>query len=1034
MSLDLTYRQPRLLLLGFVVVLVAGLSALATAGRQEDPTITNLFAMIRTPYPGAQARDVEELLTIPIEERLRRISEIETIESTSSADLSVVVVELSADIAADRIEDVWAEIRDDLEDARPTYPTGAGPSEIDTDFTGTFSAIVAVSAVREGIPPAIAGRYARGLALRLQEVPGTRDVRLFGQREEEVRVEIAPAELAGLGMTVAEVARAIAASDGRTGAGRVVTGSVNAQLGAEGEVGTMQDLRDLDIPAADGRTLKLGSVAEIARGVRTPARTLALHDGGEAVLVAVRLEDGRRIDRWMETIRSEIDAHRRAAPEGLRIELVFDQGTYTAERLAAVGWNLALGLVLVVLVLLASMGLRAALVVGSTIPLVGLATIASLDWVGIPLHQMSITGLIVALGLVVDANIVMVDEVMRRRADGQAAAAAVAGAVRRLAAPLTASMLTTAFAFMPMLLLPGAPGDFISTIAVAVILMLFWSFLIALVLTAGLAGRALRDRPAEAPPPRDGGAFAALLGSALARPRLALPVVLSPALLGFALASTLPAQFFPGVDRDQFQVEIHMAPGTPIARTEAAARAVGAELLSHPEVRGVTWTVGRGVPVFYYNVISQEGSTPHYAQAMVLTRSPEATLEVLRKVQDTLGRDRPGAQVVVRRLVQGPPVTAPVEVRLYGQDVDALRRTGEAIRATMIDVPGVVGTRATLSGGAPTIELRIDDARAASVGLERGEVARQIADAIDGRIGGTIQEGEEQVPIRVAVGPGARSSIGAISDLSLFPPGPRAGPPSAVAGVPLSAVATLDLVPGGDALGRRNGDRINVVQAFTAAEVLPQEVEAEMHRRLAAAGFAPPPGITVQAGGDSDARDETMRDLQASFALIVVLAVTTVILTFGSFRLAAISGLVCVLSVGSSLLSLALLGQPMGIMASVGIIGAVGVSINAAIIVITALQADEHACGRNPGAIVRVTARSLRHIASTTITTSAGFLPLIAGGGGFWPPFAIAMSGGVLLSAFVSLFVTPILFALLWASPGRAVSFRLQRMAEGKPS
>lgn len=1029
MKLDLTYRQPRLLVLMIALILVGGLSVLTTIGRQEDPSITNLYAMISTPFPGAEASRVEELLTIPIEERLRRIPEIDLIESTSSADISVISVELMASVDENQIERIWAEVRDELEEARPSYPEGAGPSKVDTDFANTFAAIIAISAARSDIPPAILGRYAKALSLQLQNVSGTSNIKTFGIPEEEIRVEIPPATLASLSLTVADIATAITQADGRTKAGRLANNGLNLQLNASEEITTLQDLYDVELRTGKDAALHLGTVAEISRTVRDPAQTLALHNGKDAILVAARVQDGERIDRWSSDIHAELAAFESTAPEGLRIEMIFDQSRYTDERLSEVASSLAIGLVLVVAILLVSMGLRAALIVGATIPLVGLATIASLYYVGVPIHQMSITGLIVALGLVVDANIVMVDEIMRRIAAGQSRATAVSGSIRRLAAPLMASTLTTAFAFMPMLLLPGAPGDFISTIAIAVILMLGWSFVIALVIASGLAGRLLPEQQVDKANSALLDWFAAVLGWALTYPRLSLPLFLSPALLGFVLAPTLPSQFFPGVDRDQFQVEIHMAPGVPIEQTRAAAKAVGDALRADPLVQGVTWMVGRGIPVFYYNVLSQEGSTPHYAHAMVVTQSPAATLDILRRVQGNLGADIPAAQVVVRRLVQGPPVTAPVETRLFGQDVTALREAGEEIRRIMIGTPGVVGTRASLSGGAPGMILEIDEARAEALGFENAAVAAQIGDLFDGRVGGAIQEGEEQIPIRVMAAQETLQSINAIGDLYLIPPHARGGDSDAFAATPLSSLATIRLMQKESALFRRNGERVNIVQAFTAADVLPQSVEAGLLARLETAGFALPKGIRMQTGGDSDARDQTMKDLQASLGVIVVLAVATVILTFGSFRLAAISGIVCLLSVGSSLLCLALTAQPLGIMSIIGIIGAIGVSINAAIIVITALQDDLRARGQDMKAIVLVVSRSVRHISSTTITTFAGFLPLIFAGGGFWPPFAIAIAGGVLLSAIISLVVTPVLFAMFWASHNRMFDHRLENIA-----
>ena len=1028
---NLTYKHPRFLVLSIMVLLVAGLSALSVIGRQEDPTITNVYAMVRTPFPGADPAKIEQTLTIPLEERLRQIPEIDLIESLSSPDFSVIALELVADVDPERLESIWAEVRDELEKAQLSYPVGAQASDLDTNVAGTFAAIIAVSGDHQDVPKAVIARYARDLAGDLRGVQGTKLVQLFGVPVEEVRVELDPEGLSALGLSIADLSQAIRAAEGTGSAGRVENAQTDLQIGLDNRLETLSNLRDTPIRAPlAGETVRLGTLAEITRATRHPT-TIGLHNARDAVLVAARPQDGLRIDHWLERVKDTTAHYNARIPDGITIELIFDQSQYTSRRLREVSSNLALGFVLVTLVLSLTIGRRAAFVVAVTVPLVGLATIASMNALGIPLHQMSITGIIVALGLVVDANIVMVDQICRFLDKGKRMAEAIVLSVRRLVVPLFASTATTALAFTPMLLLPGPSGDFISAIAAAVILMLGWSLIVSLVVTPGLAGHILKPGSSPMGVPthtlseakRDTGLFARGLTSAFRRPGLAMPLALAIPLAGFALVPFSPIQFFPGVDRNQFQIEIHMPPGVSIDQTRAAAIQLEEELRSLDEVKSVTWMVGRGVPVFYYNVSSQEGSTPHYAQAMVITESPEATSTILNDLQTTLGSDMPDVQVVVKGLVQGPPVTAPIEVRLFGENTADLRATGDLLRSAMAETPGIIGTRATLQGGIPTIQVGVDEALSAALGLDNGEVAVQISDAINGRISTSFREAEEQVPIRVMVRAEARSNLERLTDLYIIPARTIRDGADPV-GVPLSSFATLDLKQQSGSINRRNGKRVNIVQAFTESGALPQEIEADLFSRLNETGFSLPDGVTMAAGGDSDARAGTMKDLQQYIGVIIILAVAIVVLTFSSFRLAAIAGLVCLLSVGSSLFSLSMMGMPIGIMAIIGVIGAIGVSINAAIIIITALQGNYKAVEGDTAAMVAVVVESARHIVSTTITTFAGFLPLIVAGGAFWPPFAVAIAGGVLLSTIVSLVVVPLLFSLVWTSPTRAWSRR----------
>ncbi|MEM8753820.1 MAG: efflux RND transporter permease subunit, partial [Pseudomonadota bacterium] len=485
----LTFREPRLVALALLVVIAAGLSSLLAIGRQEDPTITNLFATITTAYPGADPARVETLVTAEIEEELREIAEVDEISSTSATGVSIVRVELENTLAEERIEGIWSEIRDALADAEARFPAGALTPDFSSDETGAYAAIVAITPAHGDAPLAIMGRYGEELADLLRNVAGTKLAEVFGAPEEEVLVTLDPVRAAALGITADQVSAAVAAADAKASAGRLRGDENDLILDVTGDISALDRVRQIILrEGEEGQIARVADVATIERGPRLPLAEAAIHQGAPAVLVAAKLEDGLQVDVWMERVRRVVDKFAGESPAGVDVELIFDQSRYTADRLAEVATNMAIGVGLVVGVLLITLGVRAAMIVALILPLVSLASIATMNWLGLAIHQMSVTGLIVALGLLVDAGIVMTDEVGRRLRRGMARIAAVRDAVRRLFAPLLASTVTTALSFTPMILLPGPAGDFVGSIAIAVVVMLCWSFLVAITITPAIAG------------------------------------------------------------------------------------------------------------------------------------------------------------------------------------------------------------------------------------------------------------------------------------------------------------------------------------------------------------------------------------------------------------------------------------------------------------------------------------------------------------------------------------------------------------------
>lgn len=1018
----LTFRQPRLVALIFLVLISAGLSSFLSLGRQEDPTITNLFATITTAFPGADPARVEALVTAEIEEELREIAEVNIIESVSRSGVSVISVELLETLDAATIEQVWSEARDAVEGARSEFPAAVQAPDFDAEGISAYSAVIAVTPDHDNVPLSIVHDHAEVLADRLRNIPATRAVDLFGAPEEEIRVEIDPEQAVALGLTIAEISARVEAADGKVQAGRLQNAALDLTVNISGEIETLERLGNVVLREnSEGSSVLLSDIASIRRTVADPPEEMGFANGRPAVLVGVLAQDGVQIDRWMAFVRSELEAGADTIPHGLSETLMFDQSTYTADRLTEVGFNMAVGVTLVVAVLFVTLGARAAAIVAVVLPLVSLATLATMNFIGLPIHQMSVTGLIVALGLLVDAAIVMVDEVRQRLARGMNRLTAVGDATRRLATPLLASTVTTALSFTPMILLPGPAGDFVGAIAIAVVLMLVWSLFVALTVTPALAGHLLKSgKGSGIALPRLGRFFHATLKWSVAHPLKSISLALILPVTGFGAFPTLTAQFFPGVERDQFYIEIEMPPGTAILETAAVVQAIDARLAQTQSIDRAYWSVGKSGPAFYYNIVSGRASEPSYAQAMIKTIDAASAAQLVPELQAALNAAHPQARIIVRDLIQGPPVAAPVEVRLVGPDLQVLRALGDEARALMADLPWVTQVRSGVTGGAPQLRFEIDETAARQLGMDVTDIAAQLQTGLVGSVGGSLVEGVDQTPVRIRLGARVQGDLSAMSDLPILLPQAAALSAQGIyPAVPLSELARPAIEPAESVITRRNGERINTVQAYIVPGILPEEALQSVLVALNDAGFEVPAGYRMELGGDSDARSDTVGNLMASVGLIVTLTIATIALTFNSFRLTALALVVCVLSAGLSMLSLAIMQFPFGINAIIGVIGSIGVSINAAIIILTGLKGDDAARAGDTEAMANVVSGSSRHIISTTITTFGGFLPLILAGGGFWPPFAVAIAGGVLLSAVVSFYFVPPMFALIYARKHR---------------
>jgi multidrug efflux pump len=1012
---DLFYRNRRLLVLAIVLIVVAGLSAFESLPRLEDPELVPRNAIVTTRFPGADTERVEALVTDLVEQELFDVEEIKILESTSRAGISIIQVELQDEVV--NVDEIWSRIRDKLNDVEPELPTGAFVPELEDLEVRGYALITALTWQNDSpVNYAFLRRLAEGLEDEFRRIEGTENVELFGEPDEEITVEIDAPRLASMGLTVGDVSRQISQSDSKVSAGLMRNSTTgNVLIEVEGEMDSLDRIRRTPISfGRDGQFVGLSDVATIKKEIRQPASDLALVGGKPAVAIGVFVESDFRVDRWANVARDKIAGYAASLPKSVGLEVVFDQSRYTDARLDSLLENLGLGAVAVVVVLLLMMGWRSAFIVSMALPLSSLMVLSGMQLLGIPMHQMSITGLILALGLLIDNAIVMVDEVGEHLQRGMTPNESITRSVRHLAVPLLGSTLTTAFAFAPIALMSGSVGEFVGTIAVSVVLALFSSLFLAMTVIPALTGIISHiGQSSEQQAWWQVGlssswlasAYSAALDRVFARPTLGIALALAMPVGGFLSATQLIEQFFPPTGRDMFQVEIELPTYASLTQTQNAANRARDIMVASPQVRDVHWFMGKSAPSFYYNLVSDQKEAAYYTQGIVQLVSADDTVELIRQLQDELDEAFPEARVLVRQLEQGPPFDAPIELRLYGPNIDRLSELGNQARAALSSVPDVIHTDADLTESLPKLSIRVDEEEARLAGLNHESIARQFNATLEGAVGGSLLESTEELPIRVRMANSGRGNLVQIASLDLLSAASSTDKQRKT--IPATALGEVELVPERAVIARRNGRRVNVVRGYITAGVLPGKVLADYRKQLETGALNLPTGYEMEFGGEFAERNKAVGSLSASLGILGVVMAATLVLSFGSFRLAGIIALVAAMSGGLGFGSLWLFGYPFGFMAIVGTMGLVGVAINDSIVVLAALREDKLARAGDRVATREVVVRSSRHVLATTFTTIAGFLPLILEGGGFWPPLAITIAGGVTGATLLALVFVP---------------------------
>lgn len=1013
------FRNGHLLALSIIIILVAGMSAINTLPRLEDPRIDLRNVVVLTSFPGASAERVEALVSDVLEDELRQLYEIKEIKSTSKAGFSSLFIELQDWVDSSSNQQVFSKIRDAIDDAAKRFPAGASPPILEDKRGATaFTVLLSISAkYPDNTQLTQVGRMASELSDRLRNVSGTELVLIYGEPVEEITVLINPQQLALSGLSLQEVSQRIEQADPKLPAGVIRTPYKDMRLQVSQPLESTAVLAQIPLQTTNGNYLRLQDIATIERGPAMPLSEIALLNGERTIFIAARMQNSVRVDKWTEGVIDKLAQFNQEFGNSFTTGVIFEQNKYTEARLGELISNLLLGSVVVMLVVLFFMGAKASWIVGLALPLCASFAVFSLSFFNQQIHQMSIFGIIIAIGLLIDNAIVITDEIRLNLLDKSMSRLEVLQkSVSHLFSPLLASTLTTILGFMPIFLLAGNIGDFIGPIAISVVMALIGSLAISLTLIAALAARYLpRDADSEAPwykrgyqLPQVSQAFRQLIGKAIKRPLLVLPAVVMVCLMGFVLSQQLANVFFPSADRDQFEIYVILPEGSSIEHTYKTALKADAFIAQKQGIEQVTWMVGSSTPSVYYNQVMTRDNAANFANAVITTESVALADKLIVDLQYQLQDTLPEAKIVVRKFGQGPPIDAPLEVDIYGTDLAILDELGQQVRVAMTKIPGITQSLVSITSGEPEITLAVSENQSYLSQLSLSQIAQQLQVLLSGRTGGSILEGTEELDIRVRISNENRSTLAQLDAMPLI-----AGQGQNKQVLAVGSLGNLSIKPSISGITRVDGERVNKIQAYLLPSIAAVSASVQL-RDLIDSSITLPPGYRIKMAGDADEQQQAVGQLATYLPVLLVLMITSLILGFGSIRFAAVIGVVAILSVGLGFFSLWLSGLPIGFNPLLGSAGLIGVAINGSIVVIAAIAANPDAMKGNTRAIVDETMSCSRHILSTTFTTVGGLIPLLLfSEGTFWPPLAVVLAGGVGFSVILSLVFTPVLVATL---------------------
>jgi multidrug efflux pump subunit AcrB len=1012
----LAVRERSVTLFLLLAISVAGVVAFFGLGRAEDPAFTIKQMTVITAWPGATAKEMEELVAERLEKRMQELRWYDRTETFTRPGLAFTMVVLRDSTPPADVPEEFYQARKKIGDEAAHLPSGVIGPFVNDEYSDVTFALYALKA--DGQPHRHLVRDAEVLRQRLLHVPGVKKVNIIGEQAERIFVEFSYDRLATLGVSPQDIFAALNSRNAMTPAGSIEAKGPQLFVRLDGAIDDLRQIRDTPV-AAQGRTLLLSDAADVKRGYEDPATFLIRNNGEPTLLLGVIMREGWNGLDLGKALEAEATAINAEMPLGLSLSKVTDQSVNirTAVDEFMVKFFFALGVVMLVSFL--SMGWRVGIVVAAAVPLTLAAVFIVMAATGRDFDRITLGSLILALGLLVDDAIIAIEMMVVKMEEGYDRIAAAAYAWSHTAAPMLAGTLVTAIGFMPNGFAKSTAGEYTSNMFWIVGIALIASWIVAVVFTPYLGVKLLPNiekrvggHEAIYDTPRYN-RFRQLLALVIRRKWLVAGSVAGALFVAGLGMVVVKQQFFPTSDRPEVLVEVQMPYGTAVGETSAASAKVEAWLAKQPEADVVTAYIGQGAPRFFL-AMSPELPDPSFAKIVVLTPSEEAREALkfrLRKaVADGLA---PEARVRVTQIVFGPPSPFPVAFRVMGPDPAVLRDIAAQALAVMRANPMMRTTNSDWGERVPTLRFLLDQDRVQSIGLTSSDVAQQLQFLLSGIPITEVREDIRSVQVVARSAGDARLDPSKIGDFTLVG--------AAGQRIPLSQIGTVAIHMEDPILRRRDRTPTITVRGDIAEGLQPPDVSTAVWQELEPIIARLPAGYRIEEGGSIEESGKANRALAPLFPIMIVLMLITII-----FQVRSISAMTMVfatapLGIIGVVPTLLLFQQPFGINALVGLIALSGILMRNTLILIGQIRSNEKDGLAPFDAVVEATVQRSRPVVLTALAAMLAFIPLTQSV--FWGTLAYTLIGGTFAGTILTLAFLPALYAI-W--------FKIKPVAEGE--
>lgn len=990
----------------FALIIVAGALAIVNMGQKEDPDFTFRVMVVQTVWPGASIEEMQDQVVNKIERKLQETPHLDYIHSYTRAGMAITTVNIKGDTDAAEVKDAFYQIRKKVGDIEQELPAGLMGPYFNDEFGDTFVTMHALSGNGYSFPEL------KEFAIRARDMllatPGVEKAVILGDQPRQIHIDVSSKVLAERGLTLADLQAALAGQNNVDPAGSVESAARSVRVSVEGGVRSEDDVRELRIKAG-GEVIRLGDIASVSSGLAEPYTRKFRFNGHDSVQIGVVMAPGFKVTDVGKAIEATYERFTASLPVGVSVDQISNQPEVVHEAVGEFSRALMEALVIVLVVSLLSIGWRSGIVIAITIPLVLAATLAVMYLLGIELQRISLGALIIALGLLVDDAMIVVELMERKLEEGLEKLDAATFAYSSTAFPMLTGTLITTAGFIPVGFAASTAGEYVRSLFYVVGIALVTSWFVAVYFTPWLGHMILKQRAHAGQGHHDvfdTPFYRRLQGSvgwAVRHRIIVLMLTLAAFVASLFSFNFITQSFFPRSSRPEILVDMWLPEGTSVLEVERQAKALENRVLDDPDKTFVATYVGEGIPRFFLP-LDQQLTNPNFAQLLVMAKDEDARERMITKLRGILAEDFPSVRSKVDRLFLGPPVGWPVQIRVVGPERGEVRAIADKVKDYFAQDPLIGTIHDNWLEPVTTMKLVIDQDRARALGVTSQRIRQMIQAAASGVPLNTFRDGEETVSIIAREPDASRNLLSAVQ--SVYVPTDYGG------FVPVSQLARVEPVLEQGIEWRRNR-----LPAITVRGTIPDgaegsEVGLQLFERMKDLRESLPAGyaIKIQGGAEESAESQASIAAKVPIMLLVTLVLLMVQLQhFGKALLVLSTGPLGIIGAAAALL---VTGAPFGFVAILGVIALLGIIIRNSIILIDQIDQDIAAGVSRQDAIVGAAVRRFRPIALTAMTAVLALIPISRGV--FWGPLAYAMMGGILVATLLTVFALPAGYALFF--------------------